>query len=162
MQQKDEEQANAKQQVRRRRKRTSKDLSKITVTSWEVNSITSLNPMMTLLEEIPYREWSLFSRSIGYHLQLMCLKGLGQKPLYGQHKSSYEFINAGQKPLYLDLSQLIISWVPVSKGQRWKNITHKGTLFPKQDFKETWLLNKSSSIAQSWHWKLTHQMEKVI
>ena len=121
VQRKDEEWANS------RRKWAS-----ITMTSWKVNSIISLKPKMILFEEIPNGEWSLFSISVVYHLRFIGLKGLGQMPHYGQHKSSHELTNTGQKSPYLVLTQFTISWAPISKGQRWEILCIKEHYFLKK------------------------------
>lgn len=84
------------------------------------------------LWRIPNGKWSLFSISIVYHLRFIGLKGLGQMPHYGQHKSSHELTNTGQKSPYLELTQFTISWAPISKGQRWEILCIKEHCFLKK------------------------------
>lgn len=149
-----EERANSRLKVRRgrvqthkgltKRPRVSKDLPERPMVSWEGAAITSWKHKMILLEAIPYGGWSLLSTSIVYHLQFSRCKGLGQMPLYGQRKSSCKLTNAGQKSLYRELTQFIISSSTNKQRSKMRNSTHKWSPFPKKDFKEIRLFNKHS------------------
>lgn len=89
----------------------------------------------------------LFSRSIIYLLQLfISLEGLGHMPFYGQPISSCdwmnEWMNVGQKSLYLDLTRFIISWAP---NKQRTNMTLEAPYFLNKLEENMAFLNKNAS-----------------